>query len=181
MMRAPAAERPADLLALHWLGALGVTLVLAPLLGLGPFAPGVGTPAGIAAGLESAPASTRIPLAPDTSTTRFAPLSLLVHNLPRRTAAAFGDGLRLRAAGWLALASMPWLGPSGALEDEGPRGALVYAACVLVPLLLLALIWAFDRLAAAQPARRWAWLYLALDALLLGVLAWSGYAALMRK
>lgn len=90
-------------------------------------------------------------------------------------------GLWLREAGLIALASLPWLGVFGALQEEGPLGAAALGACVLVPALLVALVWACDRLAPGRSTRRWAWAYLGLDALLVALLVWAAGAALMRQ
>ncbi len=138
LARAPAADAPLDQQALHWGGALGLALALAPLLGRGPFGPGLGRAPG-------------------------------------------GLALRLREVGLIALASLPWLGPFGALQEEGPLGAPAIGACVLAPALLLALLLACDRLAAGHSPRRWAWAYVGVDGLLLALLLWAAYAALLRQ
>ncbi|MFN8501574.1 hypothetical protein [Kouleothrix sp.] len=134
----PPCRCPFDQQALHWGGALGLALALAPLLGRGPFGPGLGRAPG-------------------------------------------GLALRLREVGLIALASLPWLGPFGALQEEGPLGAPAIGACVLAPALLLALLLACDRLAAGHSPRRWAWAYVGVDGLLLALLLWAAYAALLRQ
>ena len=138
LARAPEVVQPLDRHILHWAGALGLTLALAPLLGRGPF------------GSDSA----------------FVPVGL---------------ALRLREVGLIALACLPWLAPFGALEEQGPHGLAAIGACGLAPALVLALLWAGDRLAAGHSARRWARAYLGLDALLLAALLWAAGAALLRQ
>ncbi|MBK9943290.1 MAG: hypothetical protein IPP13_16915 [Kouleothrix sp.] len=148
---APTADQPISLRVLHWLGALGFTLALAPLLGYGAFTAGY-------------------------TAERRAPGARLVD----RVASWLDDGLRLRAAGLIALAMLPWLAPFGALQAQGPRGPLLIAASLAVP-ALLALLWAYHRLAIGRSPRRWAWAYLGLDGLLLAGLLWAAYAALLRQ
>lgn len=80
-------------------------------------------------------------------------------------------GQRLRALGLFAFAALLWV----ALIGE-PRWLLP-----LPPLLLLVLLWGYHRVAAGQPARRWARAYVVLDALLLLVLLWFAYAALQQR
>lgn len=90
-------------------------------------------------------------------------------------------GLRLRALGLVALASLPWLALVtaqpwwGALaEDRSARSALASLLLPLPPLLLVLALLAFHRLARGDAAS-WARRYLVLDGLLL--LALAGAAA----
>lgn len=149
LARAPAAELPLARQALHWLGALALALTLPALLGYGPFA-GPRQPAPRLGGQ--------------------APLAWL--------AWLADDGLRLRAVGLAALVALAWLAPVGALQEQAPHRAAAIGASLAALLVLPALLWACDRLAARSSARRWAWGYLGLDALLLAAMAWAAGAQL---
>lgn len=147
LARAPAADQPLAQRALHWLGALGFTLALPPLLGYGPFA-------------AAPPAS-----APQLRASRQALLGWL--------AWLAEGGLRLRAAGLAGLAALPWLAPFGALQEEGPHGASAIGASLAALLLLPGLLWIFGRLGGRSAARRWAWGLVALDLLVLAAMGWA--------
>jgi hypothetical protein len=88
-----------------------------------------------------------------------------------------GWGLGVRACGLVLLVALPWLAPFGALETEGGYEPPALVAIALVPAALAGLLWGFDRLTRRQPARRWAWGYLALSGLVLLVLLGATYAA----
>lgn len=147
LARAPAAEQPLALHALHWLGALALALALPALLGYGPFAAAPPAPA------------------PQLRPSRMALLAWLGW--------LADGGLRLRAAGLAGLAVLPWLAPFGALQEEGPHDAAAIAASLAALLMLPGLLWGFGRLAGRGPARPWAWGLFGLDLLLLGAMAWG--------
>jgi hypothetical protein len=79
-------------------------------------------------------------------------------------------GLRLRALGLVALAALPWAGAEG---DD-----LAFLRMLGAAALIAALLWGYDRLVRGQAARRWAWAYLALDAVLLLALLGAAYIAM---
>lgn len=95
--------------------------------------------------------------------------------------AALRLGLRLRAIGLVAFAALPWF-PFVQSDDSAQAGfSLSWLLLPLPPLAIAALLWLFVKLSAGQPARRWAWGYLALDALLLLALLWSAAGALQAR
>jgi hypothetical protein len=89
-----------------------------------------------------------------------------------------GWGLGTRACGLVLLAALPWLAPFGALETEGSYELPALVAIAVVPAALAGLLWGFDRLTRRQPARHWAWGYLALSGLVLLALFGAAYAGL---
>lgn len=173
MMRGPGAPRPPEVQVLRWLGALGLIAALPPLLGLGPFA--AQQTSASAAGLEPAHVPDLPAPAPETGTRSFFPFAFV-----RAAWATVADGLRLRALGFAALATLPWLGAGGALETEGALGAVALAACVLVPLALAGLLWACARMARG-PLRRWSWLCFAIGGLLLAGQLAASLGGLLRR
>lgn len=175
MMRVPTAPRPPELVALRWLGALGLIAALPPLLGLGPFT--AQQTSASAAGLQLAPAPDLPAPAPETSTRSFFPFR---SRIVQAAWASMIDGLRLRALGFAALATLPWLGAGGALETEGALSTVALAACVLVPLALAGLLWAWARVARG-PLSRWSWVYFGIAALLLGGLLVASLGGLLRR
>ncbi|HEU4326101.1 MAG TPA: hypothetical protein VFS21_23375 [Roseiflexaceae bacterium] len=126
------ASAPADLpaAALHWLGAFALLAALPPLLALGPFAPQGGG-----------------------HTADQGPLAARLAGLADRP---LKTGMRLRALGLAALASLPWCAALG--------GAAAWAAPLALPPLAL-LLWACSRMRPGGTG--WARAYLALDAALL--------------
>lgn len=80
-------------------------------------------------------------------------------------------GLRLRALGLIALAALPWF----------PLLADWRWLLPLPPLLIAALLWSFDRVAAGRAARSWARGYLIFAVALLLVLLWAAYAMLQER
>jgi hypothetical protein len=134
--------------ALHWLGVIALALALPPALGLGPF-------------VEEALSQS--------------PISNLQSSISAAVARFFATGalwvgLRLRALGLVMLAALPWAGA------EGNRLALLRMLGAAA--LIAALLWGADRLMRRQAVRRWAWIYTALDTLLLLALLGAAYVAL---
>jgi hypothetical protein len=82
-------------------------------------------------------------------------------------------GLRLRALGLVVVAALPWAGA----ESTGLALLRMLGAAALIA----GLLWGADRLTHGQAARRWAWAYLGLDALLLLALLGAAYLALQLR
>ena len=82
-------------------------------------------------------------------------------------------GLRLRALGLVALAALPWAGA----EDTGLALLRMLGAAALIA----ALLWGYDRLTRGRAARRWAWVYLGLDTVLLLALLMVASLALQSR
>jgi hypothetical protein len=150
--------------ALHWLGAVALALALPPALGIGPFAD------------DRRPTTDdrRLTVIRDKAFSQSpipSPHSPLLASVAGFFAAgALQIGLRLRALGLVALAALPWAGA------EGTGMALVRLLGAAA--LIAALLWGYDRLMRRQAARRWAWAYMVLDAVLLLGLLGAAYLAL---
>lgn len=86
--------------------------------------------------------------------------------------------LQLRTIALIAIGTLPWIAPAGALDQPLVYSASTIAAMIGAPLVLAGALWAYDRTAARQPARRWARAYLGLDTILLLALLWAAYAQL---
>ena len=126
--------------ALHWLGVVALALALPPALGIGPFA------------------DDRRPNDEGRRTKDEAFPNPQNPN-PQPPTPNLQIGLQLRALGLVALAALPWAGAQG----DGLALLRMLGAAALIA----ALLWGYDRLTRGQAARRWAWAYLALDAVLL--------------
>jgi hypothetical protein len=70
----------------------------------------------------------------------------------------------------VALAALPWAGAEG--------DGLAFLRMIGAAALIAALLWGYDRLVRGQAARRWAWAYLAFDAVLLLALLGAAYTAM---
>jgi hypothetical protein len=160
---------------LHWIGALALALALAPALGIGPFGDGRRTTD------DGRRTKGERPRTKDQGRTTddeewttddgrqsFIPTPTL--QLPALNSQA---GLRLRALGLIALAALPWAGSQG--------DGLALLRWLAAASLIAALLWCFVRLARQHTARRWARVYLVLDAALLLALLWAAYMALQRR
>jgi hypothetical protein len=154
LARVPGEPAPAFAAPLHWLGAAAWVLALPPALGLGPFA----------SRARELRGQGRRPLRPP--------------KMPSIIFDSIETGLRLRAIGLVLIAALPAMAAFGALDEGGLRTIRGLAAWALSPPAVAALLWAYDRLLAGQPARWWARAYLALDVALLLALLWAAYQAL---
>ncbi|MEO7910030.1 MAG: hypothetical protein ABIV47_10300 [Roseiflexaceae bacterium] len=93
--------------------------------------------------------------------------------LARNPQSAISIGLRLRALGLVTLAALPWAGAEGT--------GLALLRMLGAAALIAALLWGMDRLTRGQAVRRWAWVYLALNGVLLLALLGAAYMALQLR
>jgi hypothetical protein len=167
LARAPGDSAAISTRALHWLGVIALALALPPALGLGPFAGERRRTTDPSTPLR---AGDRRPTIRDEALSQ----SPILASVARFFAAgALQLGLRLRALGLLALAALPWAGA----ESTGLALLRMLGAAALIA----ALLWGEDQLMRRQAARRWAWAYLALDAVLLLALLGAAYLALQLR
>ena len=164
LARAPGDSAALSTRMLHWLGVIALALALPPALGLGPFADGGRTTLRRRSGQANDERRT------NWRSSRSYLVSIQNSAARFFAAGALQIGLRLRALGLVALAALPWAGAEG--TGLAPLRMLGAAA------LIAALLWGADRLMRRQAARRWAWAYLALDAVLLLALLGAAYLEL---
>jgi hypothetical protein len=169
LARVPGDLAPAFARPLHWIGAAGLALALPPLLGIGPF----GAPSPL--NKRSLLGRGGWEVKGEKLRARFAAVTRAVGVDPIQI------GLWLRTLGLVLLAALPWMGAFGALDEGGLRTVRGFAAWLLAPLALAALLWAYSRLAAGHSALAWARAYLVLDAALLLALLWAAYQALQAR
>ena len=164
LARVPAGPRIGHAGALHWLGAVAFALALVPALGIGPFANERRT-------TEDGGRRTEDGARMTNDDRRLSPIP----HLPSPTShpPLLRIGLRLRALGLVMLVALPWAGSEG--------DALALVRLLGAAALIGALLWGFDRLTREQMARRWAWAYLGLDAVLLLALLVAAYMALQSR
>jgi hypothetical protein len=165
LARAPGNSASVSTRALHWLGVFALALALPPALGIGPFAD-----EGRATKDEG---RTKDDRRPSWRSSRSHLVSIQASVARFLAAGALQIGLRLRALGLVALAALPWAGAEGT--------GLALVRMLGSAALIAALLWGADRLAHGQAARRWAWAYLALDAVLLLALLGAAYLELQIK
>ncbi len=162
LARVPSDTASMSTLTLHWLGVIALALALPPALGLGPFA-------------DDRPFDPAQDGRPTTDGDEAFPPSP-IGNSPLRYPCRPSPiliGLRLRALGLVTLAALPWAGAEG----TGLALLRMFGAAALIA----ALLWGFDRLTRGQAARRWAWAYLGLNAVLLLALLGAAYLALQLR
>jgi hypothetical protein len=167
LARAPGESSAISTRALHWLGVIALALALPLALGLGPFADERRTTED--GGRRMVIRGEAFSQSPITS-----PQSRILASIARFFAAGtLQFGLRLRALGLVALAALPWAGAEGT--------GLALLRMLGAAALIAALLWGADQLMRRQAARRWAWAYLSLDAVLLLALLWAAYLALQLR
>ena len=135
--------------ALHWLGVIALALALPPALAIGPFAADRPRTKDEGRRTKDEGAFSQPPTP--------SPQSLVPSPQPLTPNPRIG--LRLRTLGLVALAALPWAGA----EDTGLALLRMLGAAALIA----ALLWGYDRLTRGRAPRRWAWVYLGLDAVLL--------------
>jgi hypothetical protein len=170
LARAPGDSAALSTRMLHWLGVIALALALPPALGLGPFADGGRTTNDERRTTNDGGRTTEDERRTSWRSSRSYLVSIQNSVARFFAAGALQIGLRLRALGLVALAALPWAGAEG--TGLAPLRMLGAAA------LIAALLWGADRLMRRQAARRWAWAYLALDAVLLLALLGAAYLEL---
>jgi hypothetical protein len=174
LARTPGDSSAISTRALHWLGVIALALALPLALGLGPFA---GDRRRTEDGGRRTEDDRRRMVIRDEAFSQSpitSPQSPILASIARFFAAgALQLGLRLRALGLVALAALPWAGA----ESTGLALLRMLGAAALIA----ALLWGADQLMRRQAARRWAWAYLALDAVLLLALLEAAYLALQLR
>jgi hypothetical protein len=171
LARIPGDSAAISMRALHWLGVIALALALLPALGLGPFADeGRRTRDGGGQTGEDGGRRSAVGDRPRWRSSR----SYLV-NIRNSVDRLFATGvlkvgLRLRALGLVMLAALPWAGAEG--------NSLALLRMLGGAVLVAALLCSADRLMRRQTVQRWAWVYMALDVLLLLALLGAAYVAL---